>query len=887
MFASILAFASRIRAWFSPRLVDQEFESELESHLHLLTEENLRRGMSHEDALRAARIRLGGAMQLRETNRELRGLPLLDTLLQDFRYAFRMLRKNPGFTAVAVLTLTLGIGANTAIFSVVYAVLLKPLPYPHPEQLFTIFQQQEKNESVQTGMSYLNLDDLRQQNRVFDSLAGVIVHELTMTGRGEPVIVKTSVVTSDFFSVFRQKPLVGRVFVPQDAQPGAPATVVLSEDIWRGVLHGDSRIIGSSINLDKRSYQVIGIMPASFRFPAIQEGQQVWIPLAADPMFGSWMPRRGGHWLLVVGRLKPGITTDRAQAELDGLAARSADEYPAENKGWLTRMKPLRQPFVEDVRAALLVLLGAVGLVLLIACANLANLLLARGTSRSRELAVRATLGAGRARLVRQLMSESALLGSFGATAGILLGYWGVHRLGSLLPDDLPRFHAVHLDYFVLGFALALSVLAVCGFGLAPALFVARADLQKSLRDGDARAGQGAAGRHARNILAAAELALAMVLLVAAGLLLRSFAKLTAVNPGFDVQHTFKANIALPRSQYSTPSQWLAFSSVLLSRVQAEPGVRSAAMVVPTPLAGGFINLAFDIVGAPPLSAADSRTANYASVSTDYLRVMGIALLAGRFFEPRDALTSPRVAVISQAMAKIYFPNEDPIGKQIVFGFPPDSSVPRQIVGIVADVRDRTLDAAPGPMMYVPYAQAPFWGGDLIVNSALDPATAIAAVRRDLAKMDKDLPLGDVAKMSDVVHASAAQARFRTVLLTLFAVMAVALAGIGIFGVISYSVSCRTQEIGIRVAFGASRRAISRMVLRETLVLAAAALAFGIPGALAASHLLGHLLFGVSPNDPFTLAGVAAALVVIAVLAAYVPVRRAIRVDPMRALRHA
>jgi putative ABC transport system permease protein len=455
-----------------------------------------------------------------------------------------------------------------------------------------------------------------------------------------------------------------------------------------------------------------------------------------------------------------------------------------------------------------------------------------------------------------------------------------------LLPRDLPRFNAIHLDVAVLGFALAISLLAVCGVGLAPALFVSQADLQGSLRDGDARAGQGIAGRRMRSLLAASEVALAMVLLVAAGLLLRSFAKLTAVNPGFDVEHIFKANVSLPRSQYSTPPQWLAFSDELLSRVQAEPGVRSAALAVPTPLADGFINLAFDIVGKPPLSAADSRTANYASVTADYLRVMGIPILAGRFFEPRDVLASPRVAVISQTMANIYFPNEDPIGKQIVFGFPPDAPVPRQIVGVVADVRDRALDSDPGPIMYVPYAQAPFWGGDIIVNSGLDLATAVAALRRDLASIDRDLPLGDVAKMTDVVHASVAQARFRAFLLILFATIAVALAGTGIFGVISYSVSCRTREIGVRVALGAPRSSISGMIFRETLLLAAAGLALGIPGALAASRLLEHLLFGVSASDPLTLGGVAAGLVGVAVVAAYLPVRRAVRVDPLLALRH-
>lgn len=878
---------SRIRNWISPQAGDREFEQEMESHLEMLAQENMARGMSHEEARRAARIRLGGSMQLREANRELRGLPFLETLARDLRYGFRMLRKSPGFTTVAVLTLALGIGANTAIFSVVYAVLLKSLPYEKPEQLFSVFEQQAKDERVQTGWSYLNLDELRAQNHIFEDLAGVIVHELTLTGRGEPTIVTTSVVTPELFSVFRQKPLAGRGLQPEDGKPGAPATVVLSESLWRGVFGADPNVLGNTINLDKRPYNVVGIMPASFRFPAIREAQQIWIPLAHDPMFGSWMQRRGGHWLVVTGRLKAGVTTSQAQAELDAIGERLAKEHPADNEGWIIRIKPLQQRFVRDVRTALLVLLGAVGLVLLIACTNLANLLLARGTSRAREFALRSTLGAGRSRLIRQLMSETAVLGLLGGAAGIALAYWGVQALGSILPQDLPQLNAIRVDYFVLGFAILLSAVAVCGFGLAPALLVANSDLQRSLREDGGRSGESAGGRRARNFLAAGELALAMVLLVAAGLLLRSFAKLTAVNPGFDVEHMVKANIALPRAQYSTPEEWLAFSNELLTRTQAEPGIRGAAMAVPTPLADGFINLAFDIVGKPPLSAADSRTANYAAVSTEYLRVMGIPLLEGRFFEKRDILSSPRVAVISKAMAQTYFPNENPIGRQIVCSFPPDASTARQIVGIVGDVRDIALNADPKAMMYVPYAQAPLWGGDIVVRSALDPSAAVATIRRAVAQIDKDLPLGDVAQMSDVVYTSVAPARFHTFLLALFAAIAVALAATGIFGVFSYSVSCRTREIGVRVALGASRAMIVRMVLREILILTAIGLVAGVLCALAASRLLGHLLFGVTASDPLTLAAVALALVAVAALAGYVPVRRAMRVDPMEALRHA
>jgi putative ABC transport system permease protein len=886
MVALIRTLLSRIHTWISPGKGDEEFEREMDSHLEMLTQENMRRGMAPDEARRSAKLRLGGITQLREADRELRSLPFLEILAQDTRYAFRMLSRSLGFTTVAVLTLALGIGANTAIFSVVYAVLLKPLPYEKPEQLFHVFQQESKNESAKTGWSYLNLAELRAQNHIFEDLTGSQHHELTLTGRGDPLIVNASVVTTELFSVFGVRPLAGRVFLPADGNPGAPATVVLSEYLWRGVFGGDPSIIGSSIALDKRSYTVIGIMPAAFRFPVISEGEQLWIPVAQDPLFGGWVGLRGGHWLQVTGRLRSGITMAQAQAELDAIGERLAKDFPVDNNGWVIRMVPLQRMVVGNVRPALLLLLGAVGLLLLIACANVANLLLARGTSRAREFAVRSTLGAGRRRLVRQLMSETAVLGLLGGLAGVALAYGGVYGLGSLLPEDLPRVNAIRLDSLVLGFALLISIAATCGFGLAPAFLVAHSDLQKSLREDDGRAGETTGGRRARNVLAAGELALAVVLLMAAGLLLRSFSNLTAVNPGFDVQHMLKANISLPRWQYSTPQQWLAFSDELLAHLHAEPGLRAAAFVVPTPLADGYLNMGFDIVEKPSLTAADSRTANYAAVSPEYLRVMGIPLLAGRFFDQRDVLPAPRVAVISKAMARIYFANEDPIGKQIVFGFPPDGAYPRQIIGVVGDVRDVALSAEPGPMMYAPFAQAPFSGGDVVVKSALDSSVVAGAIRREVARIDKDLPLGDVAKMTDVIDASVAQARFRTSLLALFAMMAVVLAATGIFGVFSYSVSCRTREIGVRVALGASRATIVRMVLCEILILTLAGLLVGVPSALLASRLLGHMLFGVSAGDPTTLAAVTFALVAVAALAAYVPVRRAMRVDPMEALRH-
>jgi putative ABC transport system permease protein len=886
MLAWIRALASRTRAWLSPRHADQDFENELEIHLEMLTEENVRRGMAPEEAKRAARMRLGGLTQLRETNRELQGLPLIETFLQDARYALRMLGKSPGFTAVAVLTLALGIGANTAIFSVVYAVVLKPLPYVNSEQLFNVFEVQPQQGGTGTGWSYLNFRELREQNSVFSEMAGVQKHQLTLTGRGEPSIVNTSVVTPELFSLFGQKPLAGRMFFSGDGKPGAPPVVVLGENLWRGSFGADPTIIGSSINLDKRAFTVIGIMPATFRFPFLTKSEQLWIPLVQDPVFGSWMDRRGGHWLQVTGRLKPGVSMTEARAELDTISARLAKAFPAENDGWAIRMVPLQQMIVEDVKSPLLVLLGAVGLVLLIACANIANLLLTRATSRAREMAVRTTLGAGRARIVRQLLVESAVLGLLGGAIGIGLAYWGVAGLSWLLPPSLPQLSAIRVDNFVLGFALLLSVLASCAFGLAPALFAANSNLQASLREGGGRSGESVNRRRARSFLAAGEIALAMVLLVAAGLLLRSFSRLMSVSPGFNVQHMVKADISLPRFQYSAPQQWAAFSDELLARIQAQPGLEDSAVAVPVPIADGFINLGFDIVGNPPVFAGASRTANYVSVSPDYFRVMGIPLVAGRFFNQHDISSAPRVSVISEAMVRLYFPNGDALGKRLTFGFPPDPGAVREIIGIVGDVRDVALGQDPGPMMYVPFQQAPFWGGGVIVKSTLSPSSVVAAVRQEVRKMDKDLPVTDVQTMPDIMETSLAQPRFRTLLLGVFAAMALVLAATGIFGVISYSVSCRTNEIGIRVALGASSGAILGMVLRETLLLALAGLALGVPSALVASRVVGHMLFGISAKDPLTLAAVAVTLAAVAALAGYIPARRAMRVDPMVALRY-
>lgn len=805
-------------------------------------------------------------------------------LIQDVQFAFRTFRRAPAFTAVAVLTLALGIGANTAMFSVVHALLLKPLPFERSDELFNVFQARPQDGVNGTGWSYPNFEHVRTHNGAFSEMAGSQKHQLTLTGRGEPTVVDASVVTPELFSLLGERPLAGRTLVTDDGSLGAAPVAVLSEQLWRRHFGADPHIVGSSIDLDRRSFTIVGIMPASFRFPLVN-GEQLWIPVAHDPLFGPWMEQRKGHWLQVTGRLRPGVSLASAQAELDTIMATLANDFPAENAGWEVRMLPLKQMILGDVRGPLLFLLAAVGLVLLIACANISNLLLTRATSRAREIAVRAAIGAGRARIVRQLLSEALVLGFFGALAGIALAYGAVHTLRSMLPAAVPRVNDINVDGSVLGFALLLSLAAACAFGMAPAWFSVDRNLHGSLQGSGARTGDSPRRRRTRGVLAAGEVALTIVLLVLAGLLLRSFAKLQSVDPGFDPRDVVMADISLPRFQYATPAQWAAFADRFLTGLQAEPGLRDSAVVVPRPIVDGNINLPFAIVDAPAPSAGAARTANYVSVTPGYFRVLAVPLVSGRLFDHRDVSAAARVTVISQAMARRYFPHEDPVGKRLSFGFPPDGMVVREVVGVVGDVRDVALGQEPGPMMYVPFAQAPFWGANLVVRSQLSLSTVAAAIRRHVRTLDSGLPVTAVGPMPDVVDRSVADAKFRALLLTLFAGMALVLAGTGIFGVISYSVVSRTREIGIRVALGARRDAIIGMVLRETLLLTAWGIAVGIPAAMVASRLLRHMLFGVPPYDPTTVTVVAAGLVCVAMIAAYVPARSALRVDAIVALR--
>jgi putative ABC transport system permease protein len=875
---------SGLRSLFRKERIEGELDEELRGFLEMATEEKMKRGMSRQEAARAVRLERGNLEGAKEIVRAGSWKTAVEACWQDLRFGLRMLRKSPGFAAVAVLTLALGIGANTSIFSVVNAVLLRPLPYANPEQLVVVPEAKPEAGISGRGMSYPTFTELRDGNHVFSAIAGFGGHALVLTGSGEPAEVSTVVVTSDFFSVLVAEPLLGRVFIFEDGQRGAAPVVVISENLWRSRFGADPGIVGRSIALDMRPYTVIGVMRASFHTPFLNQTNQVWIPLDQDPLFSVWMTRPPQeHWMAVIARVRAGISSAQVQAELDSIGARLAKEFPAE-KGWQIRIEPLQQSITGDVKLPLLLLLGAVGLVLLIACANVANLLLSRATSRSREIAIRIALGAGKRRIARQLLTECATLGVLGGLIGTIVAYWVVAALVPLLPASLTEFNSIRVDGWVLAFAFVLSLATSLLFGIAPMLSAAGSDPHKELGEG-ARAGESAAPRRARAFLAVGEIALAMVLLTGAGLLMRSFAQLTSVNPGFEPNHVVKAMISLPQFQYTKPEQWAAFSEELMTRLQAQPGMQDSAIAGPLPIVDCCVTLAFQIVGNPPPQAGAADTSNYVPASPQYFSVMGIPLLRGRLFNESDSSSTAPVALISQALAKRYFPNENPLGRHLFFGFPANGIVSREIVGIVGDIHDVSLGKDPGPMLYVPYAQAPLYGGEVVVKSTLSASAVVGAIRTATHSIDKNLPVTDIASLSDVLNASVAQPRFRTLLLGLFSATALILAAVGIFGVISYSVGRRTHELGIRMALGAQPGSVLGMILRETLALTLIGIAVGIPCAVVMAHLIRHLLFNVTPYDPVTLALVSLLLVAIGALASYIPARRATRVDPLVALR--
>ena len=881
-----LAFLrSTASAVFRRSHIENELEDELRSHIRERADDLERSGITRAEAERLARVEFGGYEHFKEECRESMGAHFLETVIQDVGLGGRLLRRAPGFAAVTIVTLALGIGANTAIFSLIYAVLLQPLPYPHPEQLVVAFENNLQRGIKGTACSYPDMTELRSTG-IFSEVAGVTRHELTLTGSGDPTEVRTVVATPEIFPLLKVSPLAGRYLFAEDERKGAAPVVLVSEGLWRSRFGGNPNLLGTSIMLDQRPFTVVGIMPVSFQVPDLGGHQEIWIPVAQDPLFSSWIPSRGEHWLLVMGRLNAGVSLAGARSEADTIGGRLAKEFPAERGGWTMHFKPLQADIVENIRTPLLVLLGAVGLVLLLACVNIANLLLARATARTRELALRQALGAGRGRIVRQLLTESAVLGLLGAIFGVALAFASARALALLLARDFSAMPSMQVNGWVLGFALLLSLAATIAFGLAPALLMTSSNLQSDLKDSITRSGSGGGRLRVRRFLAAAEIGLATVLVVAAGLLVRSLLRMTSVNPGFNVAHVLKAEIALPRYRYSTPQQWEAFSNALLERIHAQPSLQNSAFAVPVPLADGFVKLPFSIPDHAALPAGMPSTADYVSVSPGYFHVMGIPLLRGRSFAREDSDRSAPVALISESFARSYFRNQDPIGKRLSFAFPPSPKVTREIVGVVADVRDAKLTAEPGPMMYVPFAQEPFWGGDLVVKSTLPPVALVGAIREVVRSLDKDLPVTHIVTMPEVLDGSVAQPKFRTGLLSVFGLVALLLAAVGVFGVVSYSVASRTREFGVRTAVGASPTSLVRMILLEGLGLGGIGLGLGLLASLGFAQFLKSELYGVAVYDPITFFGSALVLLAIAVVACYVPARRAVRVDPIVALRY-
>src|ERR1700732_3656746 len=809
---------------------------------------------------------------------------LMQTLWQDIRYALRILAKNSGFTAIAVLTLALGIGANTAIFSVVDAVLLRPLPFPEPERIFAVHQAMPEKGIPKSGASYPNYLDWSRQNESFEKLAAMRDTSMALSGQGEAVFVETAAVTGGYFGVFEQNAFLGRTLQPADDLPSADAGVVISETLWQSRFGADPKILGRTISLDQHPFVIVGVVQGNFRPPVPDSDAKAWVPLAQNDIFAQVHERRGGHYVGVVGRLKPGVTRQQAQAEMDSIQGALQTQFPDDNKGWNIWIVPLQEDVVGDTRTELLVLLGAVGLVFLIACANVASLQLARAASRGREIAIRVALGAGRGRLVRQFLTECVLLGIAGGIAGLALAYATVQGLTSWIPADIPRLSEIHVDARVLAFGTALSIASGIVFGLAPGWHVAGARFSDALKEGARGGGEDSHRRGLRNVIVIAATALAMILLTGAGLLIRSFERLQNVNVGFNASHLLTAQIDLPKAQYAKPEQWAAFESQLLERLNGMPGVDAATAGLPLPLIGGYINLGFQVEGEPPKSKSESPTANFATINPNYFHAMQIPLLQGREFKVADQPDAPRVCVISATMARRFFPNGNAIGKRLVVGFP--ESVLREIVGIVGDVKDRNL-ADPDPtQVYVPFSQNPFWAMTLGVRTHGDPAQLTATIREQVRALDPALPVENLKPMTEVVAASVAEPRFRTTLLGLFAAAALLLAAVGIYGVISYNTGRRTREIGIRVALGAQRGNVLTLVLKEGVILGAARVAVGILGAAGLAHFLATLVFGIGTSDPITYLSVTGLLLGVALLACYIPARRAMRVDPMVALRY-
>lgn len=806
-------------------------------------------------------------------------------MIQDIRYAARKLSRTPGFTAIAAFTLALAIGATTAIFSVIDGVLLTPLPFREPERVVRVTNMRAGNRMVSSVPDFV---DFQKQTKSFASMAGIDNQAMNLTGGGDPERLQAARVGASFWGLLGVNPSLGRGFAPNEDALAAGRVVVLSDGLWKRRFGADRRIVDKTITLDGNSYTVIGVGPPRFSYP---DRPDLWVPLrfTKDDLSPDG---RGAHWLGVIARLAPNVSVKQASGEMVALTKRLEQQFPESNTGMTGTVIPLQEYMVGDVRPALYVMLGAVAFVLLIACANVANLLLVRAAARESEMAVRTALGAGAWRIIRQLVTESVLLAVVGGVFGTLLALWGVDLLLAMAPQGLPRIEEVKVNGTVLLFTAGVTALTGVLFGIFPALTTARANVSGMLKDGMRGSSGGVASRRARNSLVMAEMALAVVLLVGAGLLIRSFSKLLAVDPGFRAERVVTYSIAAPETKYGKYPELRALATGLIERMKRIPGATGAAIVTGLPLSNMMMRTSAHIEGTPQERPAERKATDVTMVTPGYFTTMGIPIVNGRDFTDRDGSGAPVVAIINQEFAKRYFPNENPLGKRITLGWEQDTAATGgnmtlggEIVGIVGNVKRRGLSQEVYPETYASYMQPTFSSFSVVVKSTADPSTVMAAIRAQVRELDRDLPLSELRQLKELVSQSVSRPRFYTMVLGVFASIALVLAAVGIYGVISYAVSLRTRELGIRIALGATGRQVSGLVLQQGVTLALAGVVIGGAGAYWLTRLLTKLLFGVTATDPFTYLGVAALLTAIAALACYIPARRAARVDPLLAMR--
>jgi len=877
-------FQSWLRAIAGRSRMEREMDAELCFHINAFAEDLVRSGVPREEARRRANMEFGGIERTKEECREARGVSFTETLLQDLRYGLRMLRKNPGFTLTAAFTLALGIGANTAMFSVINAVLLRPLPYPDSHQLVLTFLADATGSSSRSIYGIADYLVTRDNQKSFSHFAaiGLGQNSFTYTGAGEPQRVRGTPATGEFFAALGVQPLLGRTFNPGSEAPGQPREVVLSFRFWQSQFGTDPFIIGRSMLLDGQPYSVVGVMPSDFHFGP-RDNDEIWPLLQLGPS-----DVRPPYWIAPFGRLKPGVTLAQAEGDLSRIAEHEQHLFPKSSYDRVSII-PMKAFLVGDSRIALVTLQGAVLLVLLIAIVNVANLQVARASARERELAIRTALGAGRSRLTRQLLTESLVLAAIGGTAGFALAQLGVRAVLTLAPDALPRMHEVTVDSRVLLVSTIFPVLSGILFGLVPAFRGSGGRIGQGLKS-TTGSGQPAARHRLLGILVVAEFSLAVILLTGAGLLARSFDRLLSATPGFSPQHLITMQLALPDARYPQESQVADFYRQLLERLEALPGVQSAGVSMSLPpnllaLQNPFRTPAERIVPGKELHAAEEMT-----VSPGYFRTLGVPLIAGRFFVDADRARSDQILIINKTLARQYFPNQDPVGQRLQTGDADERSPWETIVGVVGDVKYQGLDAKPEPTIYVPYFEKGWtsWSREmfLVLRSTSNEAALMPAVRETVWSMDKQLPIASVRTMDALLADSIGQPRFRTVLLGLFAALSLILAAAGIYGVISYSVLQRTSEFGIRMALGAELSDVLRLVLAHGAKLALLGIAIGAPAAFMLARFMSSLLFGIAPADPLTFAGVTGLLLLVALSACYIPARRASRVDPVVALRY-